>query len=191
MKKVITISRQYASGGRTIGKMVAQKLGISLYDSEIIKDTMKKTGLSEKMVEAAEQRVTNSFLFNLAMGIDDAHNQMKQIEKAEHEIIQEYVKKGPCVIVGRSANFLLNEEDSLNVYIYSDVKNRISYAIQHYEVDEKDAKIMIEKTDHERKMHALSFYNKEWGNKNNYDLLLNSSKLGIEKFVELIVNAGK
>lgn len=191
MKKVITISRQYASGGRTIGKMVAQKLGISLYDSEIIKDTMKKTGLSEKMVEAAEQRVTNSFLFNLAMGIDDAHNQMKQIEKAEHEIIQEYVKKGPCVIVGRSANFLLNEEDSLNVYIYSDVKNRISYAIQHYEVDEKDAKIMIEKTDHERKMHALSFYNKEWGNKNNYDLLLNSGKLGIEKCVELIVNAGK
>lgn len=191
MKKVITISRQYASGGRTIGKMVAQKLGIPLYDSEIIKDTMKKTGLSEKMVEAAEQRVTNSFLFNLAMGIDDAHNQMKQIEKAEHEIIQEYVKKGPCVIVGRSANFLLNEEDSLNVYIYSDVKNRISYAIQHYEVDEKDAKIMIEKTDHERKMHALSFYNKEWGNKKNYDLLLNSSKLGIEKCVELIVNAGK
>lgn len=191
MKKVITISRQYASGGRTIGKMVAQKLGIPLYDSEIIKDTMKKTGLSEKMVEAAEQRVTNSFLFNLAMGVDDAHNQMKQIEKAEHEIIQEYVKKGACVIVGRSANFLLNEEDSLNVYIYSDVKNRISYATQHYAVDEKDAKIMIEKTDHERKMHALSFYNKEWGNKNNYDLLLNSSKLGIEKCVELIVNAGK
>lgn len=191
MKKVITISRQYASGGRTIGKMVAQKLGIPLYDSEIIKDTMKKTGLSEKMVEAAEQRVTNSFLFNLAMGVDDAHNQMKQIEKAEHEIIQKYVKKGPCVIVGRSANFLLNEEDSLNVYIYSDVKNRILYATQHYEVNEKDAKIMIEKTDHERKMHALSFYNKEWGNKNNYDLLLNSGKLGIEKCVELIVNAGK
>mgnify|MGYP004536071053 FL=1 len=191
MKKVITISRQYASGGRTIGKIVAQKMGIPLYDSEIIKDTMKKTGLSEKMVEAAEQRVTNSFLFNLAMGVDDAHNQMKQIERAEHEIIQEYVKKGSCVIVGRSANFLLNEEDSLNVYIYSDVKNRISYATQHYEIDEKNAIKMIEKTDHERKMHALSFYNKEWGNKNNYDLMLNSGKLGIEKCVELIVNAGK
>ena len=83
MNKVITISRQYASGGRTIGKMVAQELGIPLYDSEIIKDTMKKTGLSSDMIEAAEQRVTNSFLFNLAMGVDDAHNQMKQIEKAE------------------------------------------------------------------------------------------------------------
>lgn len=81
MNKVITISRQYASGGRTIGKMVAQELGVPLYDSEIIKDTMKKTGLSSDIIEAAEQRVTNSFLFNLAMGVDDAHNQMKQIEK--------------------------------------------------------------------------------------------------------------
>lgn len=191
MKKVITISRQYASGGRTIGKMAAQKLGIPLYDSEIIKDTMKKTGLSEKMVEAAEQRVTNSFLFNLAMGVDEAHNHMKQIEKAEHEIIQGYVKKGNCVIVGRSANFLLNEKDCLNVFIYSDINERVLYAVKNYGIDEKSARRMIEKTDHERKMHALSFYNKEWGNKNNYDLLLNSGKLGMEKCIELIVDAAK
>lgn len=189
MNKVITISRQYASGGRTIGKMVAQELGIPLYDSEIIKDTMKKTGLSSDMIEAAEQRVTNSFLFNLAMGVDDAHNQMKQIEKAEHEIIQEYVKKGPCVIVGRSANFVLEEKDSVNAYIYSSVNDRIKYAVEHYDIDEKQAKLMIEKTDRERKMHAMSFYGKEWGSKNNYDLLLNSGRLGIEKCVELIVNS--
>ncbi|MDD3138501.1 MAG: cytidylate kinase-like family protein [Lachnospiraceae bacterium] len=191
MKKVITISRQYASGGRTIGKMVADKLGIPLYDTEIIKDTMKKTGLPAEMVEAAEQRVTNSFLFNLAMGVDDAHNHMKQIEKAEHEIIQGYVKKEPCVIVGRSANFVLEEKDSINVFVFSDIKDRISYAASHYDVEEKQAKLMIEKTDRERKMHAMSFYSKEWGNKNNYDLLMNSGKLGIEKCVELIVNAAK
>ena len=191
MKKVITISRQYASGGRTIGKMAAKELDIPLYDSEIIKDTMKKTGLSADMVEAMEQRVTNSFLFNLVMGVDDVHNNLKQIEKAEHEIIQNYVKKGPCVIVGRSANFILGVEDSLNVFIYSDTKDRISYAVKNYNVDEKQAKSMIEKSDRERKMHALSFYNNEWGNKNNYDLMLNSGKLGIEKCVELIVRAAK
>lgn len=191
MKKVITISRQYASGGRTIGKMAAKKLDIPLYDSEIIKDTMKKTGLSADMVEAMEQRVTNSFLFNLVMGVDEAHNNLKQIERAEHEIIRDYVKKGPCVIVGRSANFILGEEDSLNVFIYSDTKDRISYAVKNYNVDEKQAKSMIEKSDRERKMHALSFYNDEWGNKNNYDLMLNSRKLGIEKCVELIVRAAK
>lgn len=191
MKKVITISRQYASGGRTIGKMVVDELQIPLYDTEIIKDTMKKTGLSAEMVEAVEQRVTNSFLFNLAMGVDDAHNHMKQIEKAEHEIIQEYVKKGPCVIVGRSANFVLEEKDSVNVFVFSDIKDRIAYAVSHYGVNEKQAKVMIEKTDRERKMHAMSFYSKEWGNKNNYELLLNSGKLGIEKCVELIVNTVK
>ena len=191
MKKVITISRQYASGGRTIGKMVADNLGIPLYDTQIIRDTMKKTGLSAEMVEAAEQRVTNSFLFNLAMGIDDAHNYMKQIEKAEHEIIQKYAEKGSCVIVGRSANFVLEENDSLNIFVFSDINDRVSYAVKHYDIDEKQAKLMIEKSDRERKMHAMSFYSKEWGDKNNYDLLLNSGKLGIEKCVELILNAVK
>lgn len=191
MKKIITISRQYASGGRTIGKMVAETLNIPLYDSKIIQDTMKKTGFSEEIVEATEQRVTNSFLFNLAMGVDDAHNHMKQIEKVEHEMIQDYVKKGPCVIVGRSANFLLEEKDSLHVFIYSDKKDRILYATNQYEVDEKQAKQMIERTDHERKIHALSFYGKEWGSKDNYDLLLNSGRLGIERCVELIVAATK
>ena len=191
MNKVITISRQYASGGRTIGKMVAEKLGIPLYDSEIIKDTMKKTGFSEDAVETAEQRVTSSFLFNLVMGVDDAHNQMKKIENAEYELIRDYVKKGPCVIVGRSANFVLEEKNSLNVYVYSDMKDRIAYAVANYGVDEKNAKSMIERSDRERRMHAMSFYNKEWGSKNNYDMLLNSGKLGIDRCVELIVEAAR
>ena len=191
MKKVVTISRQYASGGRTIGKMLSERLEIPLYDTEIIRDTMKMTGLSPEMIEAAEQRVTNSFLFNLAMRVDDAHNLMKQIEKAEYEIIREYVEKGPCVIVGRAANFILDEKDSINVFVFSNIKDRVSYAIEHYGIDEKHAKLTIEKTDRERRMHAMSFYGKEWGNKNNYDLLLNSGRLGIEKCVDLIVNAIK
>lgn len=189
MKTVVTISRQYASGGRTIGKLVAEKLGIPLYDTEIIKDTMKRTGLSAEIVAAREQSVTNSFLFNLAMGVDDAHNPMKQIVKAEHEIIQGYVDKGSCVIVGRSANFLLDCNDLMNVFVFSDMKHRIDYAMQHYDVDEKKAKYLIEKTDRERKMHTMFFYSKEWGNKNNYDLLLNSGKLGIEKCVDLIISS--
>lgn len=189
MNKVITISRQYASGGRTIGKTVAQKLGVPLYDSKIIRDTMIKTGLSAEIVQSTEQRVTNSFLFNLSMGVDEAHNYMKKIQNAEYEIIQNYVKNGSCVIVGRSANFVLDNEDSLNVYIYSDINQRIRYAVNHYSVDEEQAKQTIKKSDRERKIHALSFYGKEWGDKNNYDLLLNSGTLGIEKCAELIVDA--
>ena len=191
MKRVITISRQYASGGRTIGKMIADELGIPLYDTQIIKDTMKKTGLSTEIIEASEQRVTNSFLFNLAMSVDDAHNHMKQIEKAEHEIIRGYVEKGPCVIVGRAANFVLEQQEAMNVFVFSSVKSRIAYAVSHYGVDEKQANRMIEQTDRERKRFAMNFYSKEWGNKNNYDLLLNSGRLGIETCVELIVSAVK
>ena len=189
MNKVITISRQYASGGGTIGKLVSKQLNIPLYDSKIIKDTMKKTGFSAEMIESSEQRSTNSFLFNLAMGVDDSHNYMKQIEKVEYEVIKDYVEQGACVIVGRSANFILDEKQSLNVFIYSDIKDRIKYAVNNYKVDEKYAKSMIQKSDYERKMHSLSFYNKEWGNKNNYDLLLNSGKLGIEKCINLIIKA--
>lgn len=191
MKKIITISRQYASGGRTIGKMVAKELGIPLYDSEIIKDTMKKTGLSEEMVESTEQRSTNSFLFNLAMSVDETHNQMSKIEHAEHNVIKEYAKNGPCVIVGRSANFVLDPKDTLNVFVYSNINDRISYAIKNYGVDKKQARLMIKKTDYDRKMYASSFYNKEWENKKNYDLMLNSARLGIEKCVELIIAATK
>lgn len=188
MNKIITISRQYASGGRTIGKMVAKELGIPLYDSEIIKDTMKKTGLSKEMVESAEQRSTNSFLFNLAMSVDETHNQMSRIEHAEHDVIKEYAKNGPSVIVGRSANFVLDPKDTLNVFVYSDMDDRISYAIKNYGIDEKQAHSMIKKTDHDRKMYASTFYNKDWESKNNYDLMLNSARLGIEKCVELIIN---
>lgn len=191
MNRVITISRQYASGGRTIGKLVAKELGVPLYDSKIIKDTMKRTGFSADMIESTEQRSTNSFLFNLAMGVDESHNYMKQIENVEHQVIKSYVEKGSCVIVGRSANFVLEEKDTLNVFIYSDINARINYAVTNYKVNEKYAKAMIEKSDYERKMHASSFYNKKWGSKENYDLLLNSGKLGIENCVKLIVSAVK
>lgn len=191
MNKIITISRQYGSGGRLIGEMVANQLNIPFYDSKIIRETMKKTGFSENMIKSTEQRVTNSFLFNLAMGVDEAHNHMKMIEQTEHDVIQNLAKQGPCVIIGRSANFILNEKDTLNVFVYSDINKRISYAIDHYDIDANNAKSIVQKNDHERKMYALNFYNQDWENKNNYDLLLNSGKLGIDTCVKLIIDTIK
>lgn len=132
MNKIITISRQYGSGGRLIGEMVSKQLNIPFYDSKIIRETMKKTGFTENMIKSTEQRVTNSFLFNLAMGVDESHNHMKIIEQAEHDVIQNLAKQGPCVIIGRSANFILSEKDTLNVFIYSDINDRITYATEHY-----------------------------------------------------------
>lgn len=189
MDKIITISRQYASGGRTIGKLVAQELGIPVYDSKIIKDTMKRTGLSEQVVEDTEQRSVNAFLFNLAMGVDDALNHMKLIAEVERDIIEGYVQEGPCVIVGRAANFLLGDRKSLNVFVYSDTESRVAYAHENYDVTERQARKMIERTDKERQMHAMSFYGKKWGDRDDYDLMLNSGRLGIEQCIDLIIAA--
>ena len=191
MNKIITISRQYGSGGRLIGEMVSKQLNIPFYDSKIIRETMKKTGFTENMIKSTEQRVTNSFLFNLAMGVDEANNHKKIIEQAEHDVIQNLAKQGPCVIIGRSANFILSEKDTLNVFIYSDINDRITYATEHYNIDAANAKSIVQKNDHERKMYALNFYNQDWENKNNYDLLLNSGKLGIETCVKLIIDTIK
>lgn len=91
----------------------------------------------------------------------------------------------------RSANFILNEKDTLNIFIYSDISDRITYATEHYNIDVANAKSIVQKNDYERKMYALNFYNQDWENKNNYDLLLNSGKLGINTCVKLIINAIK
>lgn len=194
MKQIITISRQYASGGRTIGKAVAQRLGFAFYDTQIIRDTMRRTGLAAQTVEDTEQRVTNSFLFNLVMGVDIARNNMKKIEQAEREIIREYVKQGPCVIVGRSANFVLEDvptEQVLNAYIYAGKAERIAYAVRHYGVEESQAKRRIEQTDKERRLYTASFYGKEWGDKQNYDLLINSGSLGLAACVDILCRAAE
>lgn len=194
MKQIITISRQYASGGRIIGAKVAERLGFAFYDTQIIRDTMCKTGLAAQTVEDTEQRVTNSFLFNLVMGVDLARNNVKKIEQAERELINSYVKQGPCVIVGRSANFVLEEAAQaqvLNAYIYAGKGERLAYALRHYDTDEKRARQRIEQTDKERRLYTASFYGKEWGDKQSYDLLLNSGRLGIETCVDLLCRAAE
>lgn len=194
MKQIITISRQYASGGRTIGAKVAERLGYAFYDTQIIRDTMRKTGLAAQTVEDTEQRVTNSFLFNLVMGVDLARNNVKKIEQAERELIRSYVRQGPCVIVGRSANFVLEDvpaEQVLNAYLYAGKAERLAYAVRHYGVEEAQARQRIEQTDKERRLYTASFYGREWGDKRNYDLLLNSGRLGIETCVDLLCRAAE
>lgn len=190
--KIITISREYASGGGSIGKMTAQKLDIPCYDTEIIKETMKKTGISEAMIESTEQRVTSSFLFNLAMGVAAERNYMEQIYQAEKEIILDKVSQGPCVIVGRAANFIKkNEIASINAFIYSDLKHRMEYAVKNLNIDEKNVRAVIEKSDKERSLFSRSYYDREWGEKGNYDIMLNTGVLGMEKSSDILVNLYK
>ena len=186
-KEILTISREYASGGRSIGKLTAGKLGIAFYDTEIVKEVVKKTGLSEATIKNTEQRVTNSFLFNIAMGVDAGMNYMQQIYYAEKDIILEKAAAGPCVIVGRSADFILKSGvGSLRAFIYSELEKRMKYAVETYGVEASDARAAITRSDRERTLHSKSFTGLTWGERVNYDVMLNSGALGLEKCSDIL-----
>lgn len=200
MKKIITIGRELGSGGRTIGKMVANRLGIPYYDRELIDKTAEKSGLATQYVESSEQRLTNSFLYNLAMGtsygygiLQNANRQTlplsEQIYEAQREVITKFANQGRCVIVGRCADQILaDREDVFRVFIYADMDRRVQRGIQEYGMAKQTARKEIEKSDKERSRHYNIFTDKNWGDRHNYDLLLNSSKLDYENCAKIICN---
>ncbi len=201
MKKIITIGRELGSGGRTIGKMVANQLGVPYYDRELIDQAAKKSGLTTKYVESAEQKITNSFLYNLAMGtsygygiLEAANKQSlpltEQVYIAQQQIIKECAKKGGCVIVGRCADAILDDSfDVFKVFIYADTKARIERCVSQYGMSVETAQKQIKQSDKARSCHYNTFTDKEWGNRHNYDLMLNSSALGYQKCANTICAA--
>lgn len=194
MKNVITISRQYGSGGRLIGEQAANRLGYAFYDSEIIKNEMVKRGFSQDMVDYGEQKdkASGSFLFNLVMNLNVEHGSESRIVQEEQKVIKALAVQGPCVIVGRAANFLLDKSfNALHVYAYADRAFRIQNAIDNYGIAPDEAEKMVEDTDRIRKAHISSFYGKDWGDPASYDLLLNTGSLGIEKCIEILCSAVK
>ncbi len=198
MKKIITIGRELGSGGRTIGKMVANRLGIPYYDRELIDKAAENSGLATQYIESSEQRITNSFLYNLAMGtsygygiLKDANRQTlplsEQIYEAQREAITKFADQGKCVIVGRCADQILaDREDIFRVFIYADMDKRIERGIQEYGMAKQTALKEIKKSDKERSRHYNVFTDKTWGDRHNYDLMLNSSKLDYENCAKII-----
>lgn len=200
MKKIITIGRELGSGGRTIGKMVANRLGVPYYDRELIDKAAENSGLTTQYIESSEQRITNSFLYNLAMGtsygygiLQNANRQTlplsEQIYEAQREVITKFANQGRCVIVGRCADQILaDREDVFRVFIYADMDKRVQRGIQEYGMAKQTARKEIEKSDKERGRHYNIFTDKTWGDRHNYDLLLNSSKLDYENCAKIICN---
>lgn len=198
MKKAITIGRELGSGGRTIGKMVANKLGIPYYDHELIDAAAEKSGLSTSFVETTEQKVTNSLLYNLAMGTSYGYGILKnantqtlplaeQVYIAQKDVITEYANKGRCVIVGRCADQILaDRDDVLRVFIYADPAKRAERGVKEYGMTENTALKEIKRSDKERSQHYNGFTEKVWGDRHNYDLLLNSGVLGFENCAKII-----
>ncbi|MCD8157610.1 MAG: cytidylate kinase-like family protein [Clostridiales bacterium] len=198
MKQVITISRELGSGGRTIGKMVANRMGIPYYDRELIDEAAKVSGLSVKYIEKNEQKITNSFLYNLVMGstygygiLQGSNNQTlpltEQIYHAQHDVITRYADSGSCVIVGRCADDILKDRDDvLRVFIYADMEKRLEHSIKEHSLSKTTAKEEIERSDRERARHYSAFTDKTWGDRHNYDCMLNSGILGFENCTKII-----
>ncbi|MCB6609184.1 cytidylate kinase-like family protein [[Clostridium] symbiosum] len=202
-KKIITISREYGSGGREVGLTVAKKLGMEFYDKELIEAAAKEIGFPVDMIADREQRLTNSLLYNFAMGTLYGISYPKepkitelplteQIYQAQKKAIEEAAKRGPCIFIGRCADYILKSRpDVLRVFIYADRDIRKRRAIEEYgEIEEYIDEFMYQ-TDKRRRIHYENYTNQKWGSRENYDLMLNSGDLGLEKCVELLCEAVK
>ena len=210
MKKYITISREYGSGGRLIGKMVAEQLGYAFYDREIIDMAAQESGLSADFIKKTEQNLSSGWIYNLLLGTSYAGtaagmNQpitqanlplVDQIFNAERKIIIGLTKE-PCVIVGRCADYILStydgidNKDLLNVFIYADIEAKVKRIEEIYKETESCAKKTIIQIDKRRAHHYNTFTENIWGDRKNYDMMINSTSAGLEATAKWIVEMAK
>lgn len=196
MQRVITLSRQFGSGGAEIGKKLADKLEIPFYDKHIIEQAASKSGIAKEHFEKADEKRTNSFLFSLVSahyGGTATPLQLNDIITDDKlfiytaESIKEMAKE-PCLIVGRCADDVLRDEDILRVYIYADMEVRVDRICNLYDLNDKAATTLIKKTDKKRSNYYNFYTSRTWGEAVNYDICINSAKLGVDGTVEVLYN---
>ena len=194
---VITIARQFGSGGREIGETVAKLLGIPLYDKELIKDAAAKGNLNEEVLRRTDESAANSLLYTLAMGSNVVGTTMHfgykmpindKLFILQSEVIKEYAKNGSCVIIGRCADYVLREEPNVfRIFVYGDLEHRKTrVAARHPEIKSSQIVDVINKTDRRRASYYNFYTGNKWGKYDNYDIAINSSTLGIEGTAEMI-----
>ncbi len=198
MNTIITIGRQFGSGGREIGEKLAEHFGIKCYDKELLSRAAKESGFCEEMMQTHDERPTNSFLYNLVMDTYSfGYNSSSFVDMpishkvflAQFDTIKKIANEGPCVIVGRCADYALNDyQNCLHIFIHGDEKNKIQRIMSHYPdiTSEQKAKDMMNKKDKSRQSYYNYYSSKKWGRADSYDLSINSSILGIDGTVQLL-----
>ncbi len=199
MNTIITIGRQFGSAGREIGEKVAAYFGIPCYDKELLSRAAKESGFCEEMIETHDERPTNSFLYNLVMDTYSfGYNTSSFVDMpishkiflAQFDTIKKIASEGPCVIVGRCADYALSDyTNSIHLFIYGEEQTKIKRIMAKYDLTEAKAKDMIVKKDKQRQSYYNYYSSKKWGRADSYDLCINSSLLGIDGTVKLIVQA--
>lgn len=184
--RVITISREFGSGGRTIGKKVAEQLGIPRYDSELIQKIAEESGFDAKFVQEAGEYAPGGFLSNLSSRTFGPTNE-DDLWKIQYQIISRLAGQEPCVIVGRCADYILRDKaDCLRVFIHADAQFRARRIVQEYGERAESPEQRLRDKDKRRAAYHRFYTNMKWGHAQNYDLTLNSGTLGIDKCVEII-----
>lgn len=182
---IITISREYGSGGRYVGRLIADILGIKFYDKDFIKKLAEETGLSEEYIESNEQK--RNSLSNLNNGYYFGLDNRDDLFLKESELIKEVADKESCVIIGRCADFILKDKPNvIKIFIYSDMENKIKRATEYYGMDKEKAQKEIKQIDKLRGNHYKYYTGTDWNNHSNYDICINSDTLGVEKSAQLI-----
>ena len=196
---IITIGRQYGSAGRQIGRALAKELGIACYDKELLDRAAKESGICQELFENHDEKPTNSFLYSLVMDTysfgysSAAFSDMPINQKvflAQFEAIKKIASEGPCVMIGRCADYALADFDNcLSVFIHADIQTRIRRIASLYDLTDAKAKDKILKTDKRRASYYNYYTSKRWGDANGYDLCLDSGKFGIDGCVEFLKQA--
>ena len=197
-KRVITLSREFGSGGRTIAHRVAEKLGYAYYDQELILKVAKESGLAEQIVEKYDEYAThkNSLLYALALsagaGAGGTLSFVSKVQQAQSKIITDLADKGACVIVGRGGDYVLRDRaDALHVFIHADMEFRAHRVVNVYGDNGQKPEQRLRDKDERRKLCYRSFTMREWGDVHNYDICLDSGRLGLNACVDAIVALAK
>lgn len=201
MKNVITIGRQFGSAGHDIGELVAAKLGYTFYDKKLVEIAAKKSNLSDEAVKQLDEKATSSLLYSLASGSYSIHGingplyyEMPLNDKlfiVQSDVVKNVAAKENSVIVGRCSDYILEDADDINlinVFIYAPLEFRIKRVKEAFDLTDKQAKERVLKTDKQRKTYYNYYSNRDWGKMSNYDLCINSEKIGIEKSAEIIAD---
>ena len=192
--RIITISREYGSGGRTVGELASKQLGIPLYDKEVVDAMAESCGFSHDFIEEVGEyaSVTNSFLFSIAVSsrLEGSVNLMSaadQLYAYQANYIRELAEKGPCIIVGRCADYILRERDDvLNVFVHADMDFRTKHMAEVYKKPEHAVPKWLKERDNRRKVYYKHYTGRTWSDPHNYDLCLCTSRIGIEHAAKML-----
>lgn len=197
MKKIITVGREFGSGGRELGRRLAEELGFEYYDKEIVSEIAKKTSLSEGYVKSVLESKPHQ-LYPITIGRtmaivgDYQFSQLQTVYQAQDSIIKDLASKSDCVIVGRCADYILREHDPYRIFVYADMESRLrrckDRAVEGEDVSDKALKQRIQEIDKGRAKYYDFYTGQKWGSKENYDMLLNTTDRDIKKLVPDLAN---